>query len=126
MSHAVNVPLADKSVTAFCNCHQAGLGALAEAFMSHAVNSIAPVWQRVTSPDRGTAEPAARDADNRTLAIRTLCGVDKFINSLGVAPLHATWLRASLFKVHVLSRSPTHIDVARLYGLGIARVCIQQ
>ncbi|KAG5190422.1 hypothetical protein JKP88DRAFT_347596 [Tribonema minus] len=60
-----------------CACErcrfEARLGSLAEAFMAHAVNSIAPVWQRVTSPDRATAEPAARD--------------------------QAMWLRASLFKV---------------------------
>eukprot|EP00611_Tribonema_gayanum_P021826 TRINITY_DN4283_c0_g1_i1.p1 TRINITY_DN4283_c0_g1~~TRINITY_DN4283_c0_g1_i1.p1 ORF type:complete len:658 (+),score=178.23 TRINITY_DN4283_c0_g1_i1:541-2514(+) len=86
-----------------CACErcrfEARLSSLAEAFMAHAVNSIAPVWQRVTSPDRATAEPAARDQENRTLAIRTVCGVDKFINSLGVQPPQATWLRASLFKV---------------------------
>jgi hypothetical protein len=51
--------------TFVCACErcqfEGSLGALADAFMSHAVNSIAPVWLRVTSPDKGTVEPAARD-----------------------------------------------------------------
>jgi hypothetical protein len=51
--------------TFMCACErcqfEGSLGALADAFMSHAVNSIAPVWLRVTSPDKGTVEPAARD-----------------------------------------------------------------